>query len=175
GKIVRSTVAHARIVSIDASQARALPGVRAVITAADLPRKRVGRSMSDYEVLCSERVRFIGDPVAAVAADTPEIADQAAQLVEVGRAEFWGLNKIPFALKNELAGTLDLPPEQILVHAVHMGGEFGAKASPGDAPAAYHLARASGRPLKFVNTYQEELVAGTPRHAATIRIKTGAK
>src|SRR5207302_3259636 len=83
GKNVRSPVAHARIVSIDTSRAKALPGVRAVITAADLPRKRVGRSMSDYEVLASERVRFIGDIVAAVAADTPDIAAAPAALADV--------------------------------------------------------------------------------------------
>src|ERR1041385_2019790 len=83
GKIARSTVPSARIVRIDTSRAKALPGVRAVITAADIPSKRVGRSMSDYEVLASQRVRFLGEPIAAVAADSLEIADEAAQLIEV--------------------------------------------------------------------------------------------
>jgi carbon-monoxide dehydrogenase large subunit len=59
GKNVRSPHAHARILSVDTSRATALPGVRAVLTAADLPHKRIGRFMGDYEVLASELVRFI--------------------------------------------------------------------------------------------------------------------
>ena len=83
GKHLRSPYPHARILSIDTSKAKALAGVRGVITAADIPAKKLGRSISDYESLCSERVRYVGDPVAAIAADTLEIAEAAALLIEV--------------------------------------------------------------------------------------------
>src|SRR5438552_609808 len=52
GKNVRSPYPHARILKIDTSRAKALPGVRAVLTSADLPRKRIGRSVRDSELIC---------------------------------------------------------------------------------------------------------------------------
>jgi CO/xanthine dehydrogenase Mo-binding subunit len=83
GKAVFARRVHARIVRIDAAQARALPGVLAVLTAADVPHNRYGLIENDQEVLCSERVRYAGDRVALVVATTPEIAATAAALVEV--------------------------------------------------------------------------------------------
>jgi len=80
---VRSPYAHARIVSIDTTRARRLPGVRAILTAADLPRKLIGRSLRDMPILAVDRVRFAGEPVAVIAADDLETADEAALLVEV--------------------------------------------------------------------------------------------
>jgi CO/xanthine dehydrogenase Mo-binding subunit len=82
-KAVFARRVHARIVRIDAAQARALPGVLAVLTAADVPHNRYGLIENDQEVLCSERVRYAGDRVALVVATTPEIAATAAALVEV--------------------------------------------------------------------------------------------
>src|SRR5262245_40887964 len=87
GKNVRSPFPHARIVSIDVSQASAAPGVRAVITGADIPAHQLGRSISDYQVICTDRVRFIGDVVAVVAAETREQAEDAALLVDVEYGE----------------------------------------------------------------------------------------
>jgi carbon-monoxide dehydrogenase large subunit len=266
GKNVRSPLAHARIVSIDTSRARAVPGVRAVLTAADIPNKRIGRSVRDSEILCSERVRYVGDVVAVIAADTQDAADEAALSVDVeyqelpaifdavaalrpgapvihpnarsyegfppdvpeelpnacsylridrgdleagfsqadvvlehtyttqlmhqgylephtclvregddGRVEVWLSNKIPFALKQLLADILDRRPDEILVHRVNIGGEFGGKATWFDAPAAYFLARATGRPVKFVTSSADDLTAMTPRHPSVITIKAGAK
>jgi CO/xanthine dehydrogenase Mo-binding subunit len=83
GKVLRSPVAHARIVSVDVSPALALPGVRAAITGADVAGVRTGRNIQDMPVLCSDVVRFIGDRVAAIAADSPEVADEALGLIEV--------------------------------------------------------------------------------------------
>ncbi len=77
---VRSPYPHARIRSVDASRARALPGVRAVITGADVNGARLGRRLQDWPVLCWDRVLFVGDRVAAVAADTRAIADEAVRL-----------------------------------------------------------------------------------------------
>jgi len=70
GKLLRSTHPHALIKLIDTSRARALPGVYAVITGADLPRVKFGilPVSQDEEALCNERVRMVGDAVAAVAA-----------------------------------------------------------------------------------------------------------
>ena len=82
-KNVRSPYPHARILSIDASQALAMPGVLAVVTAADIANDRTGRNIKDVPLLCDDKVRFIGDKVAAVAAESRETAAAAAQLVEV--------------------------------------------------------------------------------------------
>jgi CO/xanthine dehydrogenase Mo-binding subunit len=74
---------HARIVRIDSTRARALPGVLAVLTAADVPYNRYGLISSDQEVLCSERVRYVGDRVALVVATNADVAAAGAALVEI--------------------------------------------------------------------------------------------
>ena len=70
GKLLRSVHPHALIKRIDTSRARALPGVYAVITGHDLPRVKFGilPVSQDEEALCTEKVRMVGDAVAAVAA-----------------------------------------------------------------------------------------------------------
>lgn len=84
GKILRSPYAHALIRSVDTERAELLPGVRAVITWKDVPgMNRFGIAIPDQPVLCEDRVRYIGDAVAAVAADTPEIAERALELIKV--------------------------------------------------------------------------------------------
>jgi len=93
-KVFRSNVPSARIRRLDVSQAEALPGVACVLTAKDLPadvlitdmpgqtgQKR--RAGSDAQVLASERVRFVGEPIALVAAETLDIAERALELIEV--------------------------------------------------------------------------------------------
>src|SRR5438093_10200420 len=88
GKLLRSPHAHARITRIDTTRARALPGVYAVITGADLPRVKFGilPVSQDEEALCTEKVRMVGDAVAAVAAVNEETADRACRLIEVDYA-----------------------------------------------------------------------------------------
>lgn len=83
GKSLRSPFAHARIVSIDTSAARALPGVHAVITGADYPDLFFGRSIRDIPVLARDVVRYHGERIAAVAADDEDIAQAALDLIEV--------------------------------------------------------------------------------------------
>jgi CO/xanthine dehydrogenase Mo-binding subunit len=83
GKTLHSPYAHARIVSIDTAAARALPGVHAVITGADLEHGPWGRAIKDAPVLAVDRVRFFGERVAAVAADDEDIAQQAVDLIDV--------------------------------------------------------------------------------------------
>lgn len=82
GKIVRSDRPHARIVRIDASAAEALLGVEAVLYG-DVTGGRFGDWVKDQSAFAVDKVLYIGDPVAAVAADTPETAELAARLIEI--------------------------------------------------------------------------------------------
>jgi CO/xanthine dehydrogenase Mo-binding subunit len=84
-KIVRSPHAHARITNINTSKAEGFPGVRGVVTPTDAPAKRTGYILSKdkYVLPVDGIVRFIGEPVAVVVADSPEIAQDAVELVEI--------------------------------------------------------------------------------------------
>lgn len=266
-RVLRSPLPHAGIASIDASRALALPGVRVVLTAADLPDCRVGRAMRDIPVLAREKVRFIGEKVAAVAAGSREIADDALGLIEVEYEELpavfdvleamrpgaplihdpdevraraapqqvvadypnsvsnptwgasqqeveaalaeaehvfehtfrtpvqhqgyiephaclveidehnvahvWASNKAPFLLLDYLRLGIGLERKDVEIHMLPLGGDFGGKGSFMDIPLAYYLAKASGRPVKMVMSYSEELTAGDPRHAAVITVRSG--
>jgi CO/xanthine dehydrogenase Mo-binding subunit len=83
GKILRSPHPHARIRRIDASAAWSVPGVKAVVTGQDAPGHLMGKVLRDMPVLCWDRVRYIGDRVAAVAAETPEAAEEALLRIDV--------------------------------------------------------------------------------------------
>jgi len=262
GKALRSPLPHARILRIDTSRARALPGVLTVLTAQDLPDILVGRRMFDMPMLARDRVRFVGEKVAVVAAVDPDIAEEALALIDVeyedlpavfdpveairdgapilhenpgaydgapserphpnvqsvlrfklgdveagfgkadrifehtfrtqldhqgylephagvvaidddGRVQVWASNKMPFRLKELLSHALQLAPEQIRVNLTPIGGDFGGKGSLMDLPLAYHLARVTGRPVKMLMRYAEELMAGNPRHPSVITMRTG--
>jgi len=82
-KLLRSPHAHAKIVKIDTSKAKALPGVRAVLTARDIPELKHKAPTRAHAVLAIDRVVFAGQPVAAVCADEPSIAEEALDLIEV--------------------------------------------------------------------------------------------
>lgn len=82
-KILRSSLPHARLLKVDTSNAAKLPGVHAVITSADIPPVLTGLRMKDMPVLARDRVRYVGEPIAAVAADSAEIANAALNLIEV--------------------------------------------------------------------------------------------
>ncbi len=81
-RLKRSPLAHARILTVDTGRARALPGVRGVVSGADFPGY-TGLYLKDRRIFATDRVRYVGDPVAAVAADTPEIAERALALIDV--------------------------------------------------------------------------------------------
>ena len=84
GRILRSPHPHAGILQVDTSRARALPGVLAVLTGEDLPVKFGILPVSqDEEALAREKVRYVGDPIAAVAATDEWIADEALELIDV--------------------------------------------------------------------------------------------
>jgi xanthine dehydrogenase molybdenum-binding subunit len=128
GKIKRSEIAHARILRIDATRALALPGVKAVLTHADVPRvlhygsphPRSASCTRDQYIL-DDRVRFWGEGVAAVAATSEEIADEALDLIEVEYEPLPAVYDIDAAqapgapLIHEVGpgGNLVIPPVQI--------------------------------------------------------------
>jgi len=82
-KFLRSRYPHARVLRIDTSRACAAPGVIAVITGQDVPFNRMGAIRQDQPVLADDRVRYLGDPLAAVAAETEEAAYQALGRIDV--------------------------------------------------------------------------------------------
>src|SRR5215470_7469873 len=82
-KLLRSSLPHARILKVDTSKATKLPGVRAVITSVDIPPVLTGLRMKDMPLLARDRVRYVGEPVAAVAADSSEIAEDALNLIDI--------------------------------------------------------------------------------------------
>lgn len=100
GKVLWSRFPHARIKKIDPARAKEIPGVRAVLTAEDIPgSKCFGRIKADNPILCSDRVRFLGDAVALVFADTMDLARRAAELIDVEYGELPGVFSMADALR----------------------------------------------------------------------------
>jgi CO/xanthine dehydrogenase Mo-binding subunit len=83
GKILRSPYPHARIRQVDAAKARKVPGVKALVTGEDTRGLYIGKQIRDMPVLCWDVVRFVGDRVAAVAAETIEAAEEAVAAIDV--------------------------------------------------------------------------------------------
>jgi len=102
GKVLRSPHAHADITRIDVSRARELPGVRAVLTHADIPRWEWG--MPKHIPVLDRKVRYVGDAVALVAADTPAAAEAALDLIDVDYLA------LPAVYDVEEAMQIDAPP-----------------------------------------------------------------
>jgi len=265
GKVLRSPIPSGRIKRIDASRALHLPGVKTVVTGEDVTGLKIGRRVYDMPILADGVVRFIGEKVAAVAAESEEIAEQALDLIEVeyedlepvldpvkamepsaplihpevmsykglpeklatpsndfiyktwkkgdisvgfkqaeliventfatktvhhaylephscvvqanesGGAEIWSCSKVPYAIREQVANAIRIPPEKLVIHPVYIGGDFGGKGDFMDIAVCYFLSRKSGRPVKMIMDYSEEFVAGNPRHASIIKVKTGVK
>jgi CO/xanthine dehydrogenase Mo-binding subunit len=262
-KVLRSPISHGRIKKIDASRASALPGVCAVAIGEDVKGLLIGRKIYDMPILADGAVRFIGEKVAAVAAESEAIAEEAVELIEVeyeemeplldpldaikpgavllhpnvsgyrgllhpierpsnvfvdmawkkgdietgfreadiiventfstkpvhqayiephacvvqaqaaNNADIWACSKVPFALREQVARAFGKGLEHFTVHPCYIGGCFGGKGDFMDVPVCYVLSLKSGRPVKMVMDYSEEFVAGNPRHAAIVRVKTG--
>jgi xanthine dehydrogenase D subunit len=106
GATLRSPHPHARITGIDTAAALAVPGVRAVLTAADVPGdEHYGLVLRDEPVLAGDVVRFVGEPVAVVAAEDPVLARRAAAAIRVG------YEPLPAVLDPELALTDPAAPD----------------------------------------------------------------
>jgi CO/xanthine dehydrogenase Mo-binding subunit len=263
--VLRSPIAHGKIKRIDIYNALVAPGVAAVITGAEFGGALIGKKIIDMPVLADGVVRYIGEKVAAVAAETEDAAERAVDLIEVeyeelpvvadirqalisdaplihpnmsqyrglpheittpsnvfvslnwkkgdvaeglrqsdvvvennfsvpavhhayiephscvvqvtsdGRAEVWASNKSPFAMRDQVASVFQVSAESIVIHPCYVGGDFGGKGDSNEVAMCYALSRKTGRPVKFLVDYTEELVAGNPRHGGTIKIKTGVK
>src|SRR5574341_56070 len=83
GKILRSPYPHARIRRVDVTKARRVTGVKAGVTGADIPGRLIGKQIRDMPVLCWDVVRFVGDRVAAVAAESLDAAEEAVDSIDV--------------------------------------------------------------------------------------------
>src|SRR5205814_5930746 len=102
GRLLRSTQAHARIKKVDMSRALAHPGVVAVVTGADMPEKMgIMPSTQDETALAVEKVRYVGEPVAAVAALDEDTAFEALSLIDVEYEDLEPIFTIEEALDRE--------------------------------------------------------------------------
>lgn len=120
-RVVRSQVPHATLKRIDTSAARAVPGVHGVVTGADLGGLRTGASVRDMPVLAIDRVRFVGEPIAVVAAESAEIAEEALGLIQVEYEELPTVFDAEAATRSnatilhpdraDYAGAPELPPK----------------------------------------------------------------
>jgi CO/xanthine dehydrogenase Mo-binding subunit len=254
--VVRARYPHAVVNAIHTEQARRAPGVVAVLTAADIPgRNAFGVVIQHQPFLASERVRYLGDGLALVAAETRDQAERAAGLVRVdytelpavfspeeaqapaapviheeypgnvvvhhpvrkgdvergfaesdvilereyrtaliehayiepeavvampgpgGSVTVWGSIQNPFSARRAVAGALALPLARVRIIQTNMGGSFGGKDEVMSAMAgrAALLARATGRPVKMVNTREESLIESYKRHPYVMSYKVGAK
>src|SRR5437870_1638037 len=159
--VVRSVEAHARIAKIALAEARALRGVVAAWSAADLPETarpmpsaygavRKGRPWSQ-PILARDRVRYVGEPVAVVV---------AYRDAESGALVVWSSCQNPYSVRDIVAAALELPAEAVRVIVPDVGGAFGPKGSvyPEEilvAAAALRL----GRPVKWIETRREDFAS----------------
>ena len=123
GKILRSPFPHARIVRIDTTKAWQVPGVKAIVTGKDEPEHYQGKSIRDIPVLCWDKVRYIGDKVAAVAAESRDAAEEAINLIDVEYEELPAVFDVIEAMKpgapvlHDNAPGYDGAPKEIMAAA----------------------------------------------------------
>src|SRR5438132_13250745 len=125
-KLFRSTVAHGKIKSIDTSAAKKLPGVLHVVTIDDvmkvLPNPYYGPAFHDQPILAHEKVRFVGEPVAAVIAADPHIAEQAVQLITAEYQELPAVFDEVEALTSKVFVHDELAPAATFADLKHLKG-----------------------------------------------------
>lgn len=165
GKVLRSKYPHARIVSIDTSKAKELPGVEAVLTAADIPGEReFGIVVRNQAILAHDRVRYLGDGVALVAASSAEIAAQALALIDVD------YEPLPVVADPEAATAEDAPKvhgeSNIFVHHKVRRGDPAA----GFAQADFIIERRFTTPCIEHSALEPEAVLAEPAEHGGVRI-----
>ncbi len=120
GHTVRSPFTHARVLSIDTAEALRSPGVKAVLTMEDVPGKKTfGLEFSDQPVMAEGVVRYAGEPVAVLAAETPEQARRAADLVRVEYQELPAVTDMVRALDPDAPKVHDFGNVLRHIHIVH--------------------------------------------------------
>src|SRR5207247_1448051 len=150
GKVLFSTRPHAVIKRINTEKAKAYPGVHAVITGEDAPWTH-GETIRDTPFLAQGKVRYVGEPVAAVAAGDVEQGFRESDLIleeryavpaiqhaamephsahamvdSAGKVTIWVANDAPFRALHEASEALGLPPEKIRFINPYQGGGFGS-------------------------------------------------
>src|SRR5204863_5612807 len=120
GQVLRSPIAHGRIVSIDTSAAERIPGVVCVLTGADLKDidPYYGHAIKDRPIVAIDRVRFHGEPVAAVAAETPAAAAAAVDAIAVEYEELPVVGGVEDALREGATLVHDRPSQPGLFHGL---------------------------------------------------------
>jgi len=125
-KIFRSTVPHGKLLSVDTAAASALAGVHRVITAKDIlqivPEPYYGPAFHDQPILAVDKVRYVGEPVAAVLADDPHIAEQAVQLISATYEELPAVYDETEALKTDVYVHETLKPAGTFADLKHLAG-----------------------------------------------------
>ncbi|MDE3090388.1 MAG: molybdopterin-dependent oxidoreductase, partial [Chloroflexota bacterium] len=165
GKLLRSVHPHARIVGIDTSRAAKLPGVFAVITGKDLPIKfGIMPSTQDEEALCVDKVRFVGDPVAAVAAIDEETAERALELIDVEYE--------PLAPVMSIRDALDEKLPQIHAYADHHNIHKFVSLEFGNIDAGFQAAEYSREDTFF---YEGDTHLPMEQHAALAQFSSDEK
>jgi CO/xanthine dehydrogenase Mo-binding subunit len=129
GKILRSTVAHGRIKSIDVSAAKKLPGVHRVVTAEDvrrvIPEPYYGPAFHDQPILAIDKVHYVGEPVAVVLAADPHVAEEAVQLIGVEYQELPAVFDEVEAAENKIVVHQELKPAGTFADLKHLKGRKG--------------------------------------------------
>ncbi len=100
GKVLRSPIAHGRVLRVDVEKARKCPGVQAVITSGDVPHQRYGFAVKDQTMFALDKVCYMGGPVAAVAATDEEAVQEALELIEVEYEELLPVFDVEEALRD---------------------------------------------------------------------------
>src|SRR5438128_1371875 len=97
------------------------------------------------------------------------------QIDSADRILIWSSAKQVYLNKRHLAEWLGLDQQRVVFQIGSIGGDFGGKGTLMDMPLCYYLAKTTGRPVKMIMSYAEELSAANPRHASVVTIKTGVK
>jgi CO/xanthine dehydrogenase Mo-binding subunit len=131
GRVFRSTVPHARITRLDVTAAEQLPGVAAVVTADDFagqgrPNLEFGSSVRDQAIVAGNRIRYVGEPVALIAAETPEIAAQAMALIELEYEELPAVFEAEAALASGSPRLHEAMADNCLAHSRLRHGDLEA-------------------------------------------------
>jgi CO/xanthine dehydrogenase Mo-binding subunit len=164
--LVTSTVASARLDTVTLDEARRLPGVRAVLTAADIPgTNSVGVIFADQPLLVTDRIRMVGDRLALIAADTPEIAAEAAARVVVSTTPLDAVHDPETALDH---GAAHVHEDGNLIHTFTVRRGPGPDPTPAAAvvEAVYHV---GGQEHAYLEP-QGVLVAPEPTGGMTVHV-----
>src|ERR1700730_5890742 len=129
GKVFRSKLPHGRIPSIDTQAAQALPGVHRVVPDEDIrkliPEPYYGPAFHDQPILALDKVRYVGEPVAAVLASDPHVAEEAAALIVADYDELPMVVDEVEAAENKVLVHEELRPAGTFADLMHLKGRRG--------------------------------------------------